>query len=96
MTAQTHNFNPAAAMAYRADVTVDADFEDASGAYWSGEAFFISGGEYVIPDSGPRFWSPDVEFIGAVLWSDDGTTMIVHGHEGAEAAWIESALEQAA
>ena len=95
MTAQTHNFDPAKAMAYRADVTVDADCEDDNGVYWSGEAFFIAGGESVITDKGASRWDADVEFIGAVLWNDDGTTMIVHGHEGADDAWIERAKEAA-
>lgn len=95
MTAQSHNFDPAAAMAYRANITVDAYRTDDNGVEYQGEAFFLSGGEWEIPDSGPRFWSPDVEFIGAVLWSDEATTLIVHGHEGADEAWIERALELA-
>lgn len=95
MTNQTHNFDPAAAMAYRADVTVDACYTDENGTEYEGEAFFISGGEWELPDSGPQFWAADVEFIGAVLYSDDCTTMIFHGHEGACNDWIERALEKA-
>jgi len=95
MTDKTHNFDPAKAFAYRADVTIDVDCEDDNGTYWSGEAFFITGGESVTPDSGPSRWVTDVEFIGAVLFSDDGTTRVIHGHDGCDDDWIERALEAA-
>ena len=94
MNARNHNFDPAAAMAYRADVTVDACLTDENGIEYEGTAFFISSGEWELPDSGPRFWAADVEFIGAVLASDDAT-MIIHGHEGAQPDWVDSAMEQA-
>jgi len=95
MTAQTHNFDPAKAMAYRADVTVDAEYEDKNGVHWSGEAFFITGGESVLPDSGSSYWAADVEFIGAVLFCDDNTTLVINGHEGCDDAWRDRALEAA-
>lgn len=96
MTALTHNFDPAEAMAYRADVVVYADFTDANGVTYEGEAFFLASGDWELPDTGPQFWAADVEFIGAVMQSDDETTLIIHGHEGAAPEWTERALEQAA
>ncbi len=93
MTDQSHNFDPAKAMEARADVVIDVDHEDADGEYWEGQAFFLSGGEWELPDSGPSFWAADVEFIGAVLRHTEGETMIVHGHEGAMSDWMDRAME---
>jgi hypothetical protein len=87
--------DPKKTLSRRADVTVDAECEDENGVYWSGEAFFITGGESITPDSGSSYWATDVQFVGAVLFSDDNATLVVHGHEGCEAAWRERALEAA-
>ena len=96
MTMQTHNFDPAAAMAYRADVSVDVVHTAENGTEYEGTAYFLSGGgECVTPDSGPRFWDADVEFIGAVLFCDENTTLIFLGHEGCPADWTFRALEAA-
>jgi calcineurin-like phosphoesterase family protein len=88
MTAQTHNFDPAAAMAYQANVTVFASYTDANGTEYEGEAFFMAA--YPFEDA-----VTDLEFIGAVLFCDDNTTLIFHGHEGAQSDLIERAKEAA-
>jgi hypothetical protein len=95
MTDQSHNFDPAKAMAARAEISVYAYHCDKDDVEYEGEAFFITGGEWEIPDHGRSFWAADVEFIGAVLFSDDNNTLVIHGHEGASPRWIERAMEQA-
>jgi hypothetical protein len=96
MNTQTHNFDPAAAISRRANVMIDVAYTAENGTEYEGTAYFLSGGgEWVTPDSGPSFWEDDVEFIGAVLFCDEATTLIFHGHEGCPADWTERALEAA-
>lgn len=96
MTAISQNFDPAHAMKYAADVVVPAYFEDADGTKYNGDAYFITSGEWELTDCGSRVWNPDVEFIGAVLVSDEDRTLIIHSNEGALPEWIDEALAQAA
>jgi hypothetical protein len=96
MNTQTHNFDTAAAISRRANVTIDVAYTATDGTEYEGTAYFLSGGgERVTPDSGRSFWVDDVEFIGAVLFCDESTRLTFEGHEGCPAAWTERAKEAA-
>lgn len=82
-------------IARRADLSISIEGRDENDEATYGTAYLLTSGEWVSPDSGPKFWAADVEFIGAVLVGYDDREYIIQGHEGCPDEWIAAALELA-
>ena len=88
-------------MTSRADMVLDIDAEN-GGYYFNGTAFFLTSGEWITPDTGPRYWEADVEFIGCVVTGDDNAARALSADDAidlfgpcAVSAWTEQARDDA-
>lgn len=91
----------AESLIHRADLVLEIEAEDDAQRF-TGSAFFLTSGEWIIPDTGRRYWEADVELIGCVVTGDDNTALVLSPDDACDlfgpcavSAWTEQAREDA-